>query len=284
MSYYKPSLSTSTDKAKEYHWNVFHVDVHSPPEYRTLLGHVISFVGISLVSALDPSSLVRAVVHAHLGYYNMCQKNYQHRDISIGNVLMVEQGIKCEPFTIKNPNETQTEILEVCRQLGIFGQDAMAFVIDGDMAIDWRTYFGEKHDGSNSGTAEFMSKALLEPNDGVIHSPVDDYWSFYFTAQWACVFRQALLGEAEGDPTKLEYLRSLLAGGTARRALGTNSIVDEPLTRLTYGSFLTDIQPFLRAWNQAMKDLSWDWIKENRTEQFSLTFSGAMQTRVYYLF
>jgi len=135
------------------------------------------------------------------------------------------------------------------------------FVIDGDMAIDWRTYFGEKHDGSNSGTAEFMSKALLEPNDGVIHSPVDDYWSFYFTAQWACVFRQALLGEAEGDPKKLEYLRSLLAGGLLRE-IATNKIVDEILNESSYGSFLTSLQSFLSDWNQALKALLRDWQKE----------------------
>ncbi|KAE9392024.1 hypothetical protein BT96DRAFT_944939 [Gymnopus androsaceus JB14] len=139
-------------------------------------------------------------------YYNMCQKNYQHRDISIGNVLMVEQGIKCEPFTIEKSQRNSDEILE--------------------------------------GTVEFMSKALLEPNDEVIHSPVDDYWSFYFSAQWACVFRQALLGEAEGDPKKLKYLRSLLTGGFSDRDSGTNSIVDE-LRRVNYhGYFLASIQAF----------------------------------------
>ncbi|KAE9385933.1 hypothetical protein BT96DRAFT_981911, partial [Gymnopus androsaceus JB14] len=196
--------------------------------------------------------------HNDACYYNMCQKYFLHRDISIGNVLMVEQRIKCEPFTIQNPNEIQTEILEVCTELGISDKH-YGILIDGDMIIDWSTYFDEKYDGSNSGTPEFMSNALLEQDDGIIHSPVDDYWSFYFTTQWACVFRKALPGEALGDPKKLEYLRSLLAGGTASRALGTNSIVDYVLRERYHGSFLTNIQLFLREWNRALKELWWEW-------------------------
>lgn len=79
----------------------------------------------------------------------MCQKNFQHRDVSIGNVLMVDHPVECEPFTIKEPNSTQMEILEICEKLGIKDR-CHGFVIDGDMAINWTTYFEEEHDGSNS--------------------------------------------------------------------------------------------------------------------------------------
>ncbi|KAE9392022.1 hypothetical protein BT96DRAFT_288949 [Gymnopus androsaceus JB14] len=168
---------------------------------------------------------------------------------------MVDNPIECAPFTIEDPNEIQTEILEVCRELGLL-EKCCGFVVDGDMAIDWRPHYDEKHDVSNSGTPEFMSNALLEQDNGIIHSPMDDYWSFYFTAQWACVFRKSLSGKAKRDPRKLENLRSLLA--SLLRGIATKKILDEP----SYGSFLTSLQPFLSDWNQALKVLLRDWQKE----------------------
>lgn len=279
-------------KEKEYYWDAFSTD-HSHPEYRSLTAFDIAFVGKSLVSAPDVSSMVQALVHAHLGkttlpftpyqliinmigYYNMCQKNFQHRDINIGNVLMVDEAIPSKPFAIEQPNDTEKRILEICESLGI-KDTCRGFLID-DMAIDWNTHSGDDYDGSESvrtsssrfltagrtwqGNREFMSKALLERDSDTIHSPTDDYWSFYFTAQWACVYRKAPSGEGK----KLQSLRKRLAGNHRDRDSGTSSIVDEPPNVDVYGSFLTEIQPFLRAWNQALKDLQWKWSVTKREE------------------
>ncbi|KAF5365811.1 hypothetical protein D9757_012670 [Collybiopsis confluens] len=50
-----------------------------------------------------------AIAHAQLGYYKMCQKGFQHRDISIGNVLIVDEPIETQPFQITDPNEIQSQ-------------------------------------------------------------------------------------------------------------------------------------------------------------------------------
>ena len=161
-------LPSPSENADDFRWDLFPGPPESP-EYRSLLGHVIAFAGHSLVTAKDLPSLIRAVLHAHLGevvlssllylpdgltfhrgYYNMCQKNYQHRDLSIGNVLMVDEPVKSEPFDIPDPqNEVQEEILCVCKELKIDNQ-CTGFVIDGDMAVDWNTYFDEEHAGTKS--------------------------------------------------------------------------------------------------------------------------------------
>ncbi|KAJ3730947.1 hypothetical protein DFJ43DRAFT_1082166 [Lentinula guzmanii] len=173
------------------------------PEYLSLLGHVTEF---------DLRSLVQAVLHAHLGYYNMCQKNYQHRDISIGNVRMVDEPIKTERFDIPNPNETQREILDLCSKLGL-DDHCSGFVIDGDLAVDWGRHFTEENLATRSGTPEFMSSRLLNwVFRDHVHSPVDDYWSFYFLTQWACAFHELPTEDKPKNPDHLQQLRSELAG------------------------------------------------------------------------
>ncbi|KAJ3784708.1 hypothetical protein GGU10DRAFT_314422 [Lentinula aff. detonsa] len=237
------------------------------PEQRSLLGHAIGFVGHSLVSAKDLRSLVLAVVHAHTGYYNMCQKDYQHRDLSIGNVLMVDEPIKTEPFDIPNPNETQREILELCRKLDI-NDHCTGFVIDGDMAVTWKSYFTEEHVGTKSGTSEFMSSMLLNPlNKNYVHSPVDDYYSFYFLTQWACAFRDLSPEDKPEEPQHIQQLQSYLAGGLHTRSTATTTINDNHLQVEEYGAFLVQAQPFLQKWKSALASLGNEWQAINASKR-----------------
>ncbi|KAJ3730942.1 hypothetical protein DFJ43DRAFT_1082134 [Lentinula guzmanii] len=228
------------------------------PEQRSLLGHSLTFVGHSLVSAKDLRSLVLAVVHAHTGYYNMCREKYQHRDLSIGNVLMVDEPMETEPFVIPDPNATQREILELCKKLKINDQ-CTGFVIDGDMAVTWNSYFTEEHLGTKSGTEEFMSSALLNPvNTNYVHSPVDDYYSFYFLTQWACAFHDLSPEEKPTSPQYLTDLRMRLAGHVSDRDAATRTITGASnLIAEEYGAFLPQAQQFLRDW-----DKSFTWINE----------------------
>lgn len=107
-----------------------------------------------------------------------------------------------------------------------------------------------------------MSRPLLNPDIDIatIHSPVDDYWSFYFTAQWACVFH--IVGGDEGDSAVLQRLRKLLAGNWRDRDAGTLTIVAEFPKVSRHGSFLTNIQPFLKDWYFAMSKLLIEWQEE----------------------
>ncbi|KAF9040344.1 hypothetical protein BDP27DRAFT_1435165 [Rhodocollybia butyracea] len=185
----------------------FQIENVNPKIPKVILGY-----GSSLVSAPDLQSLITAITHAHIGYYNMIQRSYQHCDVSIWNVLAPNQLFECDiAFNIDQPNAVQKEILQLCKDLSIEKHHA-AILIDADMVVDWNTYFDKAHGGTKSvkvlflyllrflaeyiynlmdvqGTGAFMSRRLLNPAfPDHIHSPLDDYWSFYFVAQWACVF------------------------------------------------------------------------------------------------
>ncbi|KAJ3725692.1 hypothetical protein DFJ43DRAFT_1157426 [Lentinula guzmanii] len=256
------------DKLKSSRWTLWG-ETYGVPEQPSLLGHALAFVGHSLVSAKDLRSLVLAVVHAHTGYYNMCVKNYQHRDLSIGNVLMVDEPIKTERFDIPNPNETQREILDLCRELGIDDQ-CTGLVIDGDMAVNWESYFTEEHVGTKSGTSEFMSSALLDPlNKNYVHSPVDDYYSFYFLTQWACAFRDLSPEDKPKEPQRIQQLQSRLMGGLHTRSTATTTINDINLQAEEYGAFLAQAQPFLRKWYGSLQLLANEWRHMDASKRYN---------------
>ncbi|KAJ3983677.1 hypothetical protein F5890DRAFT_1566305 [Lentinula detonsa] len=258
-----------SDRLEDFWWKIWD-EIPEPPERRSLLSHAIGFVGHSLVSAKDLRSLVLAVVHAHAGYYNMCQRNYQHRDLSIGNVLMVDEPIKTQRFDIPNPNETQREILELCKKLDI-NDHCTGFVIDGDMAVNWESYFTEEHLGTRSGTSEFMSSALLDPlNKNYVHSPVDDYYSFYFLTQWACAFRALSPEDKPKEPQRIQQLQSRLMGGLHTRSTATTTIIaGQPFQAEQYGAFLVQARPFLKKWNEKLSSLGDEWYQIDASKRYS---------------
>ncbi|KAF5378967.1 hypothetical protein D9757_009088 [Collybiopsis confluens] len=218
-------LPSDTDQTTR--WDLFDADVtpDNIPEHRSLLGHVISHAGHSLESAPDFRSLLLAIVHAHLGYYNMCQMGYQHRDISIGNVLMTDEPIEGAHFQIdilddaSATRDVRLNILSLCKELNISNR-CTGFVIDGDMAVDWKFCFEESpsHTGDKAGTYQFMSDTLLEAQAQELdywHSPIDDYYSFYYVAQWACICSP--LNQPK-DSWHLEQLREDVTRGLRARA------------------------------------------------------------------
>ena len=106
-----------------------------------------------------------------IGWFNLIQKGYLHRDISIGNVVMMENAVTTEAFEIlKNHgwNATIGDITEVLQELKIdssakatwenkltaalhdlnITNKCHSFVIDGDMAIKIADYFNKEHLGS----------------------------------------------------------------------------------------------------------------------------------------
>ncbi|KAF5361353.1 hypothetical protein D9757_012323 [Collybiopsis confluens] len=258
-------LPSDTDQTAR--WNLFGANVSSEkiPEARSLLGHVISHAGHSLVSAPDFRSLLLALVHAHLGYYNMCQKGFQHRDISIGNVLMVDNPIESAHFHIDtlgdaSDRDVRVNILSLCKDLNISNQ-CTGFVIDGDMAVNWETYFEGSHTGDKSGTYQFMSDALLGAQArqrNYWHSPIDDYYSFYDVAQWACIWNP--LNEPK-DPDDLDALRTDIAG-TSRGNATLKVLGGKRATLGKYGALLAEAQPFLQYWYGALQSLNDEWEEQ----------------------
>ncbi|KAF9040343.1 hypothetical protein BDP27DRAFT_1435164 [Rhodocollybia butyracea] len=242
-----PPSDLDTEAMEEYRWHLYENDTERP-DYRALLIQVMQDAGSSLVSAPDLQSLITAITHAHIGYYNMIQRSYQHRDVSIWNILTPNQLSECDiAFTIDQPNTVQKEILQLCKDLSIKKQHA-AILIDADMAIDWNTYFDKAHGGTKSGTEAFMSRWLLNPAlTDHIHSPLDDYWSFYFVAQWACVFNP-LSSYGVKDAALILYWRASLDGSRKDRDTATTDITKDPMSANKHGEFLQQAQPFLEAW------------------------------------
>ncbi|KAJ3778283.1 hypothetical protein FB446DRAFT_714346 [Lentinula raphanica] len=253
-----PPPSTLDSELEEFRWHVLDKksdEIYEEPERRSLLGHIMSDAGHSLVTAPDFPSLIRAILHALIGYYNMCQKNYQHRDLSIGNILMVDDPITTQPFEIANPNSIQQRILDRCKDLGIKDR-CYGFVIDGDMAVNWNTYFEGKHEGTRSGTSEFMSDWLLNQMlKNHMHSPLDDFASFYFVTQWACVFRELPLEERSQCEGFVQVWQTKLAGNIDQRTSVTHQINHERLRANEYGTFLVQAQPFLKQWYSLIENL-----------------------------
>ncbi|KAF9040342.1 hypothetical protein BDP27DRAFT_1455315 [Rhodocollybia butyracea] len=255
-----PPSHLDTEAMEEYRWHLYEKGDTERPDYRALLIQVMQDAGSSLVSAPDLQSLITAITHAHIGYYNMIQRSYQHRDVSIWNILTPNQLSECDiAFTIDQPTAVQKEILQLCKDLSIKKQHA-AILIDADMAIDWTTYFVKAHGGTKSGTEAFMSRRLLNPAlPDHIHSPLDDYWSFYFVAQWACVFNPLSLDGVQ-NRAPIQRWRALLDGSPSNRDTATADITQDPLNANQHGEFLRQAQPFLEAWNDSLRLLGRSWV------------------------
>ena len=109
-----------------------------------------------------------------VGWFNLIQKGYLHRDISIGNLVMMEDAVTTKPFEIlKKESTNATTVEDITNALQDLKVDSSAnatweseltaalndlkitdkchgFVIDGDMAIKMDDYFNKKHLGSLS--------------------------------------------------------------------------------------------------------------------------------------
>ncbi|KAJ7747279.1 hypothetical protein B0H16DRAFT_927550 [Mycena metata] len=236
-------------------WNVF-AGFQGTPErdYRTLWAHLSSFVGGSLVRCVSVLELIIAVTHAIVA-------GYQHRDASIGNILMAETPITTLPaFDIDDP------LFSLAQKLGI-NNACSGFFIDGDMAIQWAEYFGTKREGTRSGTYEFMSTDVREARLFArphVQSPVDDMYSIHLVAQWAAVFNQSRFQHVPAPP-ELQYLRSEIGGDLSSREFVTGKVSGPiPLANAYYGTFLAECQPFLHHWKTLLDKFNIAWAARSQ--------------------
>jgi hypothetical protein len=90
-----------------------------------------------------------------IGYFNMIMQGFQHRDISIGNVLWVDHfqetksvfdSLGARVCVLDGyPTRLETQL----KQSGVDNR-CNGFVIDGDMAVKLASYFTDEHAGSRS--------------------------------------------------------------------------------------------------------------------------------------
>jgi len=258
-------------------WKLFDGDVKETlPEHRVLLQHLSNFAGVSLVTAESPEELFTAIAHAMLGYWNMLRKGFQHRDISIGNVLLSKVAQKKESVLQKvldllspqrrdeigDRSGTLEKLRELLEALEI-DDDCKGFVIDGDLSINLSDYdFKEDGTASRSGTAEFMSVNLIDATVlkiPYLHSPIDDLWSFFFVAVWAAVWHAV---EGPVSP-KFAMLRKGIAGSADDRESAVSKTIAafDDMEAEDYGPFLPLCQQFFVGWNMKLRELAAGWKK-----------------------
>jgi hypothetical protein len=101
-----------------------------------------------------PSNL-HLELNYQIGYFNIIMRGFQHRDISVGNVLCVDRFQETmsvfESLAEKDCllHGYQMRLKTQLQQSGVENR-CNGFVIDGDMAIKLKSYFMEEHAGSRS--------------------------------------------------------------------------------------------------------------------------------------
>jgi len=238
--------------------------------------HVCGFCGRSLVHAKTDRELFMAIAHAMLGYWNMLRKGFQHRDISIGNVLLCEDPQTKRPLSqalgglVLNLEELDTrkarleKLITLLQRLKI-DDKCRGFVIDGDLAVHLPEYFANTNPfkaASRSGTAEFMSRGLILAaceNEPYLQSPVDDLFSYFFVSLWAVIYHRE---DSLGAPAGLTRLRESLIRSTDSRTAATSDVASHTKLKVDrYGQFLVSCQPFLKEWYDKLDMLRAKWME-----------------------
>ena len=97
------------------------------------------------------------VSHMQAGWLWILKKGFLHRDISIGNILMLEPLLKLDPSKLfplgdENENELNKYIKQLegtVEKMGL-SKECHGFVIDGDMAASLDGYFTPRKTGERS--------------------------------------------------------------------------------------------------------------------------------------
>ncbi|KAF9649200.1 hypothetical protein BDM02DRAFT_3142988 [Thelephora ganbajun] len=283
-------LPAEGEPLEEFHWKIRNDSrVPSHPQSRTLWIHVTKLVGRSLVHSKTPWDSHLAIGHGMLGWLSMLLKGFLHRDISIGNVLMLDPPVTTKPFesetpgveqlmaqpTLEDDDQRRAHEDELAQHAELLAQtikemgpldECHGFVIDGDMAARLEGYFTSRKTEARYGTYEFMSADLLDTlwsSDPDLHSPIDDLESFYYTAQWAAAFNDGTSG-GKYDGNQIERFRKMIAGSANERyrARGMVRGVLRP-TSVTvveeYGPFFARSLVILGPWNTGFDTLGADW-------------------------
>ncbi|GJJ13659.1 hypothetical protein Clacol_007915 [Clathrus columnatus] len=171
------------------------------PEERVHVRLLISTQGVPLEHARGPKQLLQAILHAMIGYSVIFKRRWLHRDVSIGNVLLMKKAKKRKRIMGFEDILTK-DILEK------YFEKCVGFITDGDLAVNWDTSDRE-HARQRSGTPPFMSCRLLRSmNQEVFHSAIDDLESFVWVLFWA-ILSVMQLRDAKFSKNEEQYWTSL---------------------------------------------------------------------------
>ncbi|GJJ08156.1 hypothetical protein Clacol_002364 [Clathrus columnatus] len=125
------NLRTGEPKPKKPKPNIDPPPVEScDPEERVHAHLVISTQGVPLDNADGPRQLLQAVLHAMIGYSVIFNRCWLHRDVSIGNVLLMKT-----PKTRKGINGFEDILTQDI--LEKYFKKCTGFISDGDLVVNW---------------------------------------------------------------------------------------------------------------------------------------------------
>ncbi|KAH9061239.1 hypothetical protein EDB87DRAFT_1682669 [Lactarius vividus] len=143
----------------------------SPPEIKQLPLHCVGARGIP-----TPAELLETILHSTIGHYNLFLRGVLHRDVSIGNILCLQNQ---STRSLAPPLDLPDQDVKLCR----------GFLIDGDHAIEW-CKDAITPSSERLGTLPFISIRLLGEwylDRPVLHMAVDDLESFLWVLVWSLV-------------------------------------------------------------------------------------------------
>ncbi|KAF8577962.1 hypothetical protein K439DRAFT_1263193, partial [Ramaria rubella] len=141
------------------------------PERRIHKRILLETEGTSLLDAPNPRCLVEGIVHAMLGHYVMFKEGWLHRDVSVGNIMLMHAENR-------NPVKDFPITKELTKCIG--------FISDGDQAIRWEDNQRDLT-ARRSGTLPFMSCDLIyawSTDTQGLHTAIDDLESFVWVLLW----------------------------------------------------------------------------------------------------
>ncbi|KIM24043.1 hypothetical protein M408DRAFT_331965 [Serendipita vermifera MAFF 305830] len=129
--------------------------------------------GEKLLKASSPRALLIAVIHSVIGHWNLFRAGWLHRDVSVGNILILEEPVsKTAPAGIHADFEHQTQ--------------CSGILIDGDAMIN--VGIERRPGGFRSCTLPFLSLRLLRAwarGKNTFDQYFDDLESFVWVVFWA---------------------------------------------------------------------------------------------------
>ncbi|THU98458.1 hypothetical protein K435DRAFT_964912 [Dendrothele bispora CBS 962.96] len=160
--------------------------------------------------------------------------------------------------------ERQSAVIDMARQLEDTAEDlgvtseCKAYLSDCDMVAALKKYFDDNaHNGSLSGTAEFMNVPLREAMDErspYLQSPVDDMHSLFWTALWCVLFNT----KDRGQTSKEKQWRNHLQGSNEEREAAMSFILKRG-TRKEYSPMLRTMTPLFVQWRSSLDSLDQQW-------------------------
>ncbi|KAH7097748.1 hypothetical protein BKA62DRAFT_759729 [Auriculariales sp. MPI-PUGE-AT-0066] len=198
------------------------VDTPTPPDHRVLCATVTADVGISLECCRTPWELARALLDCQLGWLGALRSDILHRDVSIGNLLLLKVPAARKSFQASLPERyDSSELAEARTAYNAIGADlrktldsldvgdeCTAIMTDFDLAFR----MDQPSDGTGhlSGTTEFMSTRMLrsmELGTRYRQGVQDDLWSFFNVAFWAILHNKTYPGKSSFERVWGEDIR-----------------------------------------------------------------------------